>query len=68
MLLGILGASSLGNLLSRKGVIATSQGRGVNKKGKGIHRASTGIIRAGKGRPSSSALQTNVDFQCRLIL
>ena len=40
MLLGTLGASLLGNLLT---------GKGVNKKGKGIHRASEGIVRAGEG-------------------
>ena len=40
MLLGTLGASLLGNLLTRKG---------VNKKGKGINRAGEGIIRAGEG-------------------
>ena len=61
-LLGTLGASSLGNFLSGKWAIATGQGRGVNKKGKGIHRAGEGIIRAGEGRPSSSALQNNMDF------
>ena len=40
MLLGTLGASLLGNLLT---------GKGVNKKGKGIHRAGDGILRAGEG-------------------
>ena len=40
MLLGTLGASLLGNLLTDKG---------VNKKGKGIHRAGEGIVRASKG-------------------
>ena len=35
MLLGTLGASLLGNLLT---------GKGVNKKGKGIHRAGEGIV------------------------
>ena len=40
MLLDTLGASLLGNLLTRKG---------VNKKGKEIHRAGEGIIRAGEG-------------------
>ena len=39
MLLGTLGASFLGNLLT---------GKGVNKKGKGINRAGEGIIRAGE--------------------
>ena len=40
MLLGTLGASSLGNLLT---------GKGINKKGKGIHKAGAGIVRAGEG-------------------
>ena len=40
MLLGTLGVSLLGNLLT---------GKGVNKKGKGIHRAGEGIVRAGEG-------------------
>ena len=53
MLLGTLGASLLGNLLT---------GKGVNKKGKGIHRAGERIVRAGEGRPSSSASQNNMDF------
>ena len=39
MLLGTLAASLLGNLLSGKGAIATSQRQVVNKKGKEIHRA-----------------------------
>ena len=52
MLLGTLGASLLGNLLT---------GKVVNKKGKGTHRAGEGIVRAGEGRPSSSASQNNVD-------
>ena len=40
MLLGTLGASLLGNLLTAKR---------VNKKGKGIHRAGEGIVRAVEG-------------------
>ena len=40
MLLGTLGASLLGNLLTCKG---------INKKIKGIHRAGEGIVRAGEG-------------------
>ena len=40
MLLGTLGASLLGNLVT---------GKGVNKKGKGINRAREGIVRAGEG-------------------
>ena len=47
MLLGTLGASLLGNLLTGKG--AFHAGKGVNKKGKGIHRAGEGIVRAGEG-------------------
>ena len=39
MLLGTLGASLLGNLLTEKG---------VNKKGQRIHRAGEGIVRAGE--------------------
>ena len=40
MLLGTLGASLLGNLLS---------GKGINKKGNRINRAGEGIVRAGYG-------------------
>ena len=47
MLLGTLGASLLGNLLTGKG--AFHAGKGVNRKGKGIHRAGEGIVRAGEG-------------------
>ena len=47
MLLGILGASFLGNLLT----------------GKGINRACEGIVKAGYGHPSSSASHNNkLDF------
>ena len=60
MLLGTLGASLLGNLLTGKGIVRAGTG---NKKGKGIVRAGTGnnkgkgIVRAGSGRLLSSALQ-----------
>ena len=58
MLLDTLGASLLGNLLTGKGAIATSQGRGIYRAGKG-----KGINRAGYGRPSSSASHNNkMDF------
>ena len=53
MLLGTLGASLLGNLLTGKGIYKAG-------KGKGMHRAGEGIVRAGKGN--------NMDFQCTLIL
>ena len=52
MLLGTLGASLLGNLLTGKGILRAGSG---NKKGKGIARAGTGnnkgngILRAGFG-------------------
>ena len=60
MLLGTLGARLLGNLLTGKGAIATSQGRGIYRVGKakgaiaksqgrGINRAGEGIIIAGYG-------------------
>ena len=64
MLLGTLGASLLGNILTGKGPISKSQGRGIYRagkgKGKGINRADEGIVRAGYGN--------NMDFLNRLIL
>ena len=65
MLLGTLGASLLGNLLTGKGIVRAGSG---NKKGKGIVRAGSGnkkgkgIVRAGSGRPLSSASQKQLDF------
>ena len=53
MLLGKLGASLIGNLLT---------GKGVNKKGKESIRAGDGIVRAGYGRPSYHLSQNNTDF------
>ena len=53
MLLGTLGASLLGNILTGKG--AFHAGKGVNKKVKGIHRAGEEIARAGEG-------SNNMDF------
>ena len=44
MLLGTLGASLLGNLLTWKGIVRTGSG---NKKGKGL-------LRAGSGHPSQN--------------
>ena len=49
MLLGSLGASLLGNLLTGKEAIATSHRWIVNKEGKEMHRAGEGIVRAGYG-------------------
>ena len=50
MLLGTLGATLLGNLLTGKGILRAGSGNKkekTNKKGKGI-------VRAGTGRPLSS--------------
>ena len=52
MLLGTLGASLLGDLLTGKGIVRTGSG---NNKGKGI-------VRASSGRPLSSALQKQLEF------
>ena len=51
MLLGKLGASLLGNLLTGRGAMGTSQGRGVNRAGRdrGINRAGEGVLRTGYG-------------------
>ena len=46
--LGILCASLLGNLLTGKGVIATSQRRGTIKAGEGIIRVGKGTIIVGQ--------------------
>ena len=62
MLLGTLGASLLGNLLTGKGMKGIYRaGKG---KGKGRNRAGEGALRASYGRPSSSASQNNykMDF------
>ena len=42
MLLGTLGASLVRNILSGRGAIATSQGRGINRAGEGVVRAGYG--------------------------
>ena len=52
MLLGTLGASLLGNLLTGKGIVRAGSG---NNKGKEI-------VRASSGRPLSSASQKELDF------
>ena len=45
MLLGTLGASLLGNLLTGKGAKSTSQGRSTIRTGEGIFRAGEGTVR-----------------------
>ena len=73
MLLGTLGASLLGNLLTGKGILRAGSCRSLcsylkNKKGKRIVRTGTennkgkGILRAGSGRPLSSSLKKEWDF------
>ena len=54
MLLGTLGASLLGNLLTGRGIYRAGKG-----KGKGINRAGEGVLRADYDGPLSSALQNN---------
>ena len=56
MLLGTLGASSLGNLWTGKGVIATGQGQVIIRAAEGTFIAGEGIVRAGQ------------DFSFHLIL
>ena len=60
MLLGTLGASLLGNLLTGKGIVRAGTGRPLssslkNNKGKGI-------LRAGSGRPLSFSSNKEWDF------
>ena len=55
MLLGTLGPSLLGNLLTGKGIHRA-------RKGKWINRAGGKIVRAGYDCPSSSASHNKVDF------
>ena len=56
MLLGTLGASLLGNLLTGNGIYRAAKGKGINRSGEGI-------LRVGYGRPSSSASHNNkTDF------
>ena len=56
MLIGTLGASLFGNLLTEKRIYRAGEGKGIN-------RAGEGIVRTGYGRPSSSASHNNkTDF------
>ena len=58
MLLGTLGASLLGNLLTGSGI---NKGKGNVRAGSGNNKGK-GIVRAGSGRPLSSASQKQLDF------
>ena len=51
MLLGTLGASLLGNLLTGRGIYRAGKG-----KGKGINRAGEGVLRAGYGNNSNNKI------------
>ena len=51
MLSVTLGASLLGNLLTGKGAIATSQGRGTYRAGKG-----KGVLKAGYGNNNNNKM------------
>ena len=53
MLLGTLGTSLFGNILTRRGIYRAGKG-----KGKGVLRAGEGVLRAGYGRP----WQNKMDF------
>ena len=52
MLLGTLGASLLGNLLTGKGIVRAGSGNTYGRE----------IVRAGSGRLLSSASQKQLDF------
>ena len=51
MLLGTLGASLLGNILTERGIYRAGKGKGAmeTSQGRGINRAGEGIARAGYG-------------------
>ena len=63
ILLGTLGASLLGDLLTGRGIYRAGKGKSViamrQGRGKGINRAGEEIVRDGFDCPSSSALQNN---------
>ena len=42
MLLGTLGASLLGNILTDRGINRAGKGRGINRAGEGVSRAGYG--------------------------
>ena len=68
MLLGTLGASLLGNILTGRRVKTTSQERGINRAGKcqGINRAGEGalVMRQGRGivRAGYGSCSSKMDF------
>ena len=62
MLLGTLGASFLGNLLTEKGVLRAgydnNKGKGIERAGYGNNNKRKGVVRAGYG----NQLKNKVDF------
>ena len=58
MLLGTLGVSLLGNLLTGRGIYRAGKGKGVQRAGTGVLRAGEGVLRAGYGHP----LQNKMDL------
>ena len=46
MLLGTLGASFLGNMLPRNGIVRAGSGKGIVRAGSGVKKGK-GIVRAG---------------------
>ena len=52
MLLGTLGISLLGNILTGKWIYRAGKGKGINREGEGI-------VRVDYSRPSSSASHNN---------
>ena len=61
ILLGILGASLLGNLLTGKGIVRAGSGKPIVKAGS-RNKIGKGIVKAGTGRPLSSASEKNGIF------
>ena len=61
MLLGTLGANLLGNLLTGKGIYRAEKGKGVIAKsqGRGINWAGEGVLRAGYG---NNNINNKIDF------
>ena len=60
MLLGTLGASLLGNLLTGKGIIRAGTGRPLSSSSK--NNKGKGILRAGSGRTLTSSSKKERDF------
>ena len=62
MLLGTLGASSLGNILTGKGVTVTRQGQGINRAEEGVIRAGYGNKKGRKATTKRQDYKNKMDF------